>query len=100
MGTGRPFAGDPLRHFWNPISTIPIVIWGAINGLKVSVLLSFIVAGLGQWMFAQVFGIRSFVRVWAALLFMLSGGLALLWCSGGHELLIGLAWFPWRFAAL
>ena len=46
MLTGYPHTGDMLGHFWNPISTIPIVLWGAINGMKVSIFLSFILAGL------------------------------------------------------
>src|SRR6476659_5270486 len=32
MLTGFPHTGDMLGHFWNPISTIPILLWGGING--------------------------------------------------------------------
>ena len=98
MLTGYPHTGDFLGHFWNPVSTIPIMLWGGINGMKVSIFLSFIIAGLGQWMLAYVMRIRQIFRLWPSILFMISGGLALLWRVGWYELLLGAAWFPWCFA--
>jgi len=98
MLTGFPHVGDFVNHFWNPISTIPIMLWGGINGMKVSIFLSFIIAGLGQWLFGYVIGLRRTFRLWSAILFMISGGLALLWRVGWYELLVGAAWFPWCFA--
>jgi hypothetical protein len=98
MLTGFPHMGDLLGHFWNPVSTLPILLWGGINGMKVSIFLTFILAGLGQWLFAHVMGLRRMFRMWSAILFMLSGGLALLWRIGWYELLVGAAWFPWCFA--
>lgn len=98
MLTGFPHAGDFVNHFWNPVATLPVLLWGGINGMKVSVLLSFFVAGSGQWLFAHIFGLRRLFRLWAALLFMVSGGLAMLWRLGWYELLVGAAWFPWCFA--
>ena len=98
--TGLPYLHDPLSHFWNPISTISVILWGGINGMKVSIFLSFLLAGLGQWLFAHVFGARGMARLWSALLFMFSGGLAFFWGYGWYELLLGAVWFPWCFAAL
>ena len=97
MLTGFPHVGDLLGHFWNPVSTIPILLWGGINGMKVSIFLTFIIAGLGQWVFAYVMGLRRTFRLWSSILFMISGGLALLWRVGWYELLLGAAWFPWCF---
>jgi hypothetical protein len=68
--------------------------------MKVSLFLSLLVAGLGQWFLAHVFGIRGLFRLWAGLLFALSGGLALLLWLGWYELLVGAAWFPWCFGLL
>lgn len=100
MLTGFPHVGDFVNHFWNPVSTLPVLIWGGINGMKVSIFISLVLAGIGQWLFAHIFGIRGPFRLWAALLFMLSGGLALLWRLGWYELLLGAVWFPWCFASL
>jgi len=97
MLTGYPHMGDLLGHFWNPVSTIPILLFGGINGMKVSIFLTFIIAGLGQWVFAYIMRLRRMFRLWSAILFMISGGLALLWRIGWYELLVGAAWFPWCF---
>jgi len=100
MLTGFPHVGDFVNHFWNPVSTIPILLFGGINGMKLSVFLSFLIAGWGQWLFAHVFGLRGISRLWTALLFLVSGGLALLWRVGWYELLLGAAWFPLCFAGV
>ena len=100
MLTGFPHAGDLINHFWNPVATIPVLLWGGINGMKVSVFLSLLVAAYGQWFLAHTFGLRGIFRLWAGLLFALSGGLILLWRLGWYELLVGAAWFPWWFALL
>lgn len=100
MLTGFPHVGDILGHFWNPVSTLSVMLWGGINGMKVSIFISFLLAGIGQWLFAHVMGVRGPPRLWSGLLFMTSGGVALLWRVGWYELLIGMAWFPWCFASL
>ncbi len=100
MLTGFPHAGDPVSHFWNPVATLPVLLWGGVNGMKVSIFLSLLVAGFGQWFLAHVFGGRGVFRLWAGLLFALSGGLAGLLWLGWYELLVGVVWFPWCFALL
>ncbi|MCL4867909.1 MAG: YfhO family protein [Anaerolineae bacterium] len=100
MLTGFPHAGDPVNHFWNPLATLPVLLWGGINGMKVSVFLSLVAAALGQWVLAHVLGVRGIFRLWAGLTYALAGGLALFWRLGWYELLVGIAWFPWCFAAL
>ena len=99
MMTGFPMAGDLNDHFWAPLATIPVILWGGINGMKVSVFLAFIIAGLGQWYLAKVCGLKGIFRLWASLTFMLSGGLGLLWRVGWVYLLLGAVWFPWVFAS-
>jgi hypothetical protein len=100
MLTGFPLAGDLINHFWNPVATLPVLLWGGVNGMKVSVFLSLLVAAYGQWFLAHTFNARGVFRLWSGLLFALSGGLALLWRLGWYELLVGAAWFPWCFALL
>ena len=100
MLTGFPLAGDPVNHFWNPVATLPVMIWGGVTGMKVSVFLSLLVAAYGQWFLAHTFGLRGIFRLWAGLLFALSGGLLFFWRVGWYELLVGAAWFPWCFALL
>ena len=99
MQTGFPYSGDLLAHFWSPVATLPVILWGGINGMKVSVFLSFLFAGIGQWYLAKVIGVKGVFRVWAAIMFTFSGGVALLWRLGWYELLVGAAWFPWVCAS-
>lgn len=68
MLTGFPHVGDPVNHFWNPIATIPVLIWGGINGMKVSIFVSLLAAAFGQWTLAHIFGVRGIFRLWAGLL--------------------------------
>ena len=63
MLTGFPHAGDLINHFWNPVATIPVMLWGGINGMKVSVFLSLLVAAYGQWFLAHTFGLRGISRL-------------------------------------
>jgi hypothetical protein len=99
MQKGMPFAGDLHGHFWSPVSTIPAWIWGGFVGLKISLFISFLIAGLGQWYLSKTMGIKGMFRVWSAIAFMCSGGLALLARLGWYELLVGVAWFPPAFAS-
>jgi hypothetical protein len=100
MLTGFPHTGDLINHFWNPVATVPVMLWGGITGMKVSVSLSLLVAAFGQWLLAHTLGVRGIFRMWAGLLFALSGGLVYLWWIGWYELLVGAAWFPWAMAAV
>lgn len=99
MLTGFPYAGDLVSNFFNPIATVPVLLWGGVNGMKVSAWLAFLVAGLGQWALGYVLRLRSPMRLWSALLVMLSGGLGLFWWLGWYQLLVGMAWFPACYAA-
>jgi hypothetical protein len=100
MQTGFPYAGDFVSSFWNPVATLPIWLFGGVNGYKVATFLSFIVAGLGQWFWGYRLGLRPSLRLWSALLFMVSGGLIVFWHLGWHQLLIGVVWFPAAFATM
>ena len=45
--TGVPYIGDPTSHFYNPIASVPGIIFGPLNGPKLSIVLSFLLAGVG-----------------------------------------------------
>lgn len=100
MMTGFPHTGDPTTQFLNPIALIPVILSDGITGLKISVFISFIIAALGQLILGYILGFKFLVRIWSALLFMVSGGLAMLWRVGWVGLLIGVVWFPYCLALL
>ena len=98
METGMPHSGDPVSQFFNPLIFLFTLFLPAIPAFKLSILSSFFLAGLGQLLLGYVVGFRLPVRLWSALLFMLSGGLAMLWRLGWASLLIGIAWVPFCLA--
>lgn len=98
MQTGIPHSGDPLSQFYNPLILLISWLLPAITAIKVSVLLSFILLGLGQLAFGYVVGFRPSVRLWGAILLMVSGGMAMLWRLGWFGLVIGFAWLPFSIA--
>ncbi|MCP4425202.1 MAG: hypothetical protein GY803_11965 [Chloroflexi bacterium] len=98
MLTGIPHAGDLVTHFFNPVATIPVLLFGAVNGVKISLPITFFLLGLGQLLLGYVVGIRTWARLWAAVIFMCSGGIAMLWHVGWYGLLLGVVWFPYALA--
>ena len=91
---GIPHIGDTLTYFFNPLATIPIWLFGAIRGLQISVTLLFLCAGLAQLYFGAVIGLSRTARLWGAAMFMLCGGLAMLWRLGWYTLLVGAVFIP------
>jgi len=98
MTTGFPHVGDPMTQFFNPFALIPTALMGGIPGMKASVFVAFFLAGVGQLILGYVLGFNFLVRTWSALLFMISGGLAMLWRVGWVGLIIGVVWYPYCLA--
>ena len=96
--TGFPHSGDPLTQFFNPISTLSYALFGPLRGLRVSVFIAFALAGVGQLFLGYVLGIKPISRIWGSILFLISGGLVMLWRAGTYGFIIGAAWFPFSLA--
>src|SRR3954454_21255381 len=43
---GTPYVGDPYLHVWNPLVTVPILLYGVTDGFKVALFLAYLAAGL------------------------------------------------------
>jgi len=100
MMTGFPHTGDPLSQFPNPIALLPSIIYDGISGVRVSIFISLIFAGMGQLILGYVLGFNVIPRIWSAILFMISGGLAMIWRGGWIGLLNGVVWIPYCYAFL
>lgn len=70
---GAPSFGNIYSSWLHPTVTIPTILFGAINGIKLALVINFILAGIGQWWFAKVLKINRFARLWISLL-AVSGG--------------------------
>ena len=96
--TGVPYAAEPKTRVLNPIATVPSLIWGALNGSKVAVVLSMVSAGLAMYYLAAVSGLSRAWRVWCGLLMAMSGAFVGRVYIGHFILLAGLPYVPLVFA--
>jgi hypothetical protein len=92
--TGQPFVGDPFMHLFNPITSIPVLLLDVVNGFKVAVFLSFILAAIGQWSLGRALGFRRSVRLWSAVLYALNGQAVARFVQGSYLFVFGYAWLP------
>jgi hypothetical protein len=99
-GLGRSWIADPFVFAFNPFASIPMWFWGANNGSKIAVAIHFVIAGLGMWVVAKLMGFQWPTRLWASMLYMLSGGLVSHLQAGQLQLVFALAWLPWSLAGL
>jgi len=71
---GYPSFAEAHAGLLHPLVVLPTLIWGVVNGSKVTLILSFFMAGIAQWWLARVMGLGRVARLWTA-------GMAIL---GGH----------------
>ncbi|MBE2221216.1 MAG: hypothetical protein IAF02_06735 [Anaerolineae bacterium] len=63
----------PMLH---PLMVIPTILLGVINGTKILLIGSLIMAGLAQWWLARVMRLGFVARVWSGLIIISAGHLA------------------------
>jgi hypothetical protein len=99
-GAGRSLIADPFLFVFNPFLSLPMLLWGVINGSKVAVALNFAIAGLGAWVMARLLGFQSITRLWCSLMYMLSGAIVSHLPVGQIQLSFALGWLPWSVASI
>ena len=93
--TGLPYAGDPMLHIYIPFVTVPILLFGVIDGFKIAVFLSFLIGALGMWWLGSVLGMGKLIRIWTALMYAFAGQPVARFFQGEYLLIFGFAWIPW-----
>lgn len=94
LNTGVPYLSDPMNHLFNPIASVPGVLFGPTDGPKVAVFLTILVSGLAFYHLAGVLGIWRPVRVWAALAYAFNGHMAARFDMGHFDLVLAFAFLP------
>ncbi len=97
---GAPVLSAPDNYLYNLPASLPVLIFGTLQGTKLAVFLAVLVGGLGQWSLAWAVGVGPAARLTAALIFMGSGALGARFESGAFQLGWSLAWVPWAMAGL
>ncbi|MBN1680619.1 MAG: hypothetical protein JW966_10025 [Anaerolineae bacterium] len=98
LESGEPLIDGPFSFVLNPISTGPSLALGAVNGIKISVVLTAVLAGVGGWMLGYVFGFGSLGRVLLGLLMVGKGNMHAMLGAGYFQLGASQAYFPWIIA--
>ncbi len=98
--TGIPFIADPMLHVYNPVVTLPVLLFGVRNGFKLAVYISFLIAALGMRQLAKTLGLKAPARVWVALMYAFAGQPLAHFFQGQYLFVLGFAWIPWVVTGL
>ena len=100
LGHGEPAIGNPFSFALNPISALPSWLLGAGNGIKFSIVLYTILAGVGGWVLASVLSLGWLGRLLLALVLIGRGSMHAEISLGYYQLGVTQAYFPWVTAAV
>ena len=73
---GAPAFADVYGATLHPIVIVTTLLFGAINGAKITLVMSLFIAGAAQWWLAQAMGLGRVARLWGAALAVVGGHLA------------------------
>ncbi|MCE9647435.1 MAG: hypothetical protein K8S20_15685 [Chloroflexi bacterium] len=96
---GYPAFADIQGSMLHPIVIITTLIWGVINGAKVSLLLSFWFAGIAQWWIARELSLSWIPRMWSSFIAIAGGHLASRMELGVYGVVLATAMTSLVFAA-
>ncbi len=96
--------GEPLIEWGfstvlNPFSTIPAILFGAINGLKISLVIHVIIGGIGGWVLGRMLGLGALGRVLLGVLMVGRGSPVGLIGGGYFQLAVSQSFMPYALAA-
>ena len=95
---GEPLIDTPFSFVLNPISAGPSLLLGGVVGIKLSVALSALVAGLGGWVLGRVLGFGALGRLLLAALLIGKGNMHAMIGAGYYQLGTSQAYIPWVIA--
>jgi len=99
LSRGEPTIDSPFSFALNPFQTLPSVLFGYPNGVKVSIILSAIIAGWGGWYLGRVLGFGTAGRLLLGLLFAVKGPQHAAITRGYIQLGMTQAYLPWVVAS-
>lgn len=98
LDTGHPYVADPMLHAYNPLVTLPVLLFGVTAGFRIGLVLSFCLAALGMWFLGLTLGLRRVTRIWLALMYIFAGQPVARFFQGQYLFILGFAWIPWSLA--
>ena len=73
---GSPAFVDVNGSVLHPLTVLTTLIWGVVNGSKVTMLACLFLAGVAQWWLAKTLGLGSAARMWSSFMAVVGGHLA------------------------
>lgn len=100
MGRGEPLIENPFSFVLNPLMTLPIVWFGALQGTLAAVLLHVGMMSIGGWLLGWMLRLKTAGRLLLALLLGSSGSFVAPLGMGFYQMSLSQAYVPWVYAAL
>lgn len=97
---GEPLIENPFSFIFNPFSSVPTLLVGGAEGLKISVILTAIIAGWGGWFLGRMLGLGGLGRLMLALLILGKGNMHAMINTGYFQLGVSQAYIPWVIASV
>ena len=89
-----------MSHVFNPLVTVPVLLFGVKTGFKLALFFSFLAAALGMRRLGAALGMSRATRIWVALLFAFAGQPVARFFQGQYLFVFGFAWIPWSIGSL
>jgi len=100
LSSGLPYVADPMLHVFNPVSTIPVLLFGVQDGFKLGIFLSFLLGAFGMWRLGSILGMGPPARLWVALMYAFAGQPVARFFQGQYLFVLAFAWIPWALGSL
>jgi hypothetical protein len=100
LQAGVPYIADPMLHLYNPLVTLPVLVFGVWDGFKLGLAFSFVAAAIGMWRLGAVLGMSRASRLWMALMYAFAGQPSGRFMQGQYLFVLGFAWIPWCIGSL
>jgi hypothetical protein len=100
IGNGEPLFENPFSYLLNPLMSAPTLIFGPVQGTKISVIGHILLMGWGAWLWGRMVGLNMAGRLLLAALLGGSGSMAAAVGQGFYQMGLSQAYIPWVFAAV
>lgn len=97
---GEPLIENPFAFIFNPFSSAPSLIWGGIQGIKISIILYVVFAGVGGWFLGRTLELGPVGRVLLGLLIIGKGNMHANIGTGYFQLGVSQAFMAWVVAGV
>jgi hypothetical protein len=97
---GYPALADIQGSMLHPIVILTTLLWGVVNGVKITLVLSFWFAGVAQWWIARELNLGWMPRMWSAAIVIAGGHLAGRMEAGVYSVVLSTAMASLVLAAL